>query len=434
MGLVMAMTASSASAATVKATPADNFVEFVGIQVHVDRAGPVWGATTWIDRVGELGIRYARSSFKSSSGTTTKTASIFQRFGVRFNAVVSTTLENDRLDPSKIKAAVAFLRTVGAEKFVSIEGPNESSSTKYEGNAQWATHIRDYQRQLYTAVKGDAALKSLPVLAPTVWRRIEADYATLGSLATSADNGTLHLYNGGRKPSIYKRERTYQDNGPEAPLSRALDNVQITVPGKPAYVTETGFNVRTGKNVQARVPEKTAAKYVLRLVNEFFLLRDRVKRTFVYSLVDSEDPERQYGLVREDMTRRPAFYAVKNMIKIFSDKGANFNTGSLTYTLTGSLTDIKSYVLQKRNGSFYLVIWNDFESWNRTRLVEATPPLRQLTLNVSTHRFKTARFYEPTALGQAKPDNGALPVKTVASPRSIALGVSDQVLIVELVP
>jgi hypothetical protein len=125
---------------------------------------------------------------------------------------------------------------------------------------------------------------------------------------------------------------------------------------------------------------------------------------------------------------------VKNTIKILSDPGPSFSPGSLTYTLSGNLFGIHRTVLQKRDRRFYLMIWNDAVSWDHIRLVEEHPPDRQLTLDVSQHRFQTMKVYRPTALGLSDPNRGALPVRTINAPRTVVLSVPDHVLIAEMIP
>jgi hypothetical protein len=216
-------------------------------------------------------------------------------------------------------------------------------------------------------------------------------------------------------------------------MDLAISNAQITRPDSPVFVTETGFSIQTGSPEETHVPERVAAKYLPRLLSEFFMRRSNVQRTYIYSLVDSPS-DHPKGLLRKDMTRRPAFYAVKNTIALLKDKGPPFPTGSLTYTLSGDLTNIHHFVLQKRDQRFYLVIWNDVRSWDRLQFIELNPPAREVTLNLSSPSFKTVKIYRPTALDLADPNQGVLPVRTLAAPRSIVLRVPDHILIVEMIP
>jgi hypothetical protein len=322
---------------------------------------------------------------------------------------------------------------VGAAKVVSFEGPNEYSETKYHGNTDWAAEIRAFQRYLYTTVKSHPAFRTHPVVGPTIWRRLETDYRLLGDLNAYTDYGNLHYYNAGRKPTVYPRQVFY--NGPsfESPVDMAIQNAQITTPGTKILVTETGFNIKeTLPRSRFYVPARTSAKYTLRHIAELFRRRGAVAKTYLFSLID-EDTSKQYGLLRRDLSRRPSFYALKNAISILADRGPPAPLRTLTYNLIGDKTDVRTIVLQKRDGRFYLLIWLDAISYNQSTLAEVNPS-RSLTLDVSGHGFGQMRVYHPTALGMTDPNRGALPVQTVSSPRQVRLTVPDHVMILELVP
>ena len=47
----------------------------------------------------------------------------------------------------------------------SLESANEYDN---QGDANWVTNLRNYQRELYTLAKADPVLRSVPVLGPSV--------------------------------------------------------------------------------------------------------------------------------------------------------------------------------------------------------------------------------------------------------------------------
>jgi hypothetical protein len=214
----------------------------------------------------------------------------------------------------------------------------------------------------------------------------------------------------------------------------AIQNARITSPNKRIFVTETGYNMQTPL-APWLTPERVYAKYALRLIGDFFLRRALVEKIFFFSLIDSPNTVEKYGFLRGgDLVPRPVFFAVKNLIRIISDKGPGFATKVLNYGLTGDLSGIRRIFLQKRDGRFYLLIWNDVDSYDRRTLRELNPPARQLVLNVSQHHFARLNIYDPTALGMADPNRGALPVQSVNSPGSVTLHVPDRLMVVEMVP
>jgi hypothetical protein len=385
-------------------------------------------------RLGELRIRYVRTGMAQTSFARDYLKALNQYYGVRANVFIDYGTSTS-LDTRPIQGLLNYLRDqVGADKIASFEGPNEFSSTKYtSNNTDWVSDIRSYQSYLYRAVKAMPAFSALPVLAPTVWRRLESDYKALGDLNTTTDLGNLHYYNAARKPSRYPRQIVYNGTLYDSPLDMAIRNAQITTPGAKIQVTETGYNIRTTlPKSKSYVSEKTSAKYTLRLISEFFFRRAQVARTYVFSLLD-EDSTKQYGLVRGDMSRRPSFFAIKNAIALLADPGVAFSLGTLTYYLTGDMTDVRTTLLQKRDGRYYLLIWLDAASYNQTTLTDVDFN-RSLTLDLRARKFSEAKVYLPTGLSLSDPNRGVLPVQTINAPGLVSLGVKDQLMIVEMIP
>jgi hypothetical protein len=439
-GLTVALTglllSSGADAATVQASPADSFVQFTGLNVHLNWAGTIWQwqAPTLRQRIGELRIRYVRTAMARTSFARDYLKALNQEYGVRANVLVDYGTSTS-LDTRPVQGLLNYLRDqVGAEKIASFEGPNEYSSTKYTwNNTDWAAELRLYQSYLYRAVKAMPEFRALPVLAPTIWQRLESDYKTLGDLSTTTDFGSLHYYTAGRKPSRYFRQSVYNGTSYDSPVDMAIQNAQITTPGTKIQVTETGYNIRTTlPKSKFYVSEKTSAKYTLRLISEFFIRRAQVARCYIFSLLD-EDSTKRYGLLRGDLSRRPSFFAIKNAIALLSDPGSAFPLGTLTYYLAGDMTDVRTTLLQKRNGRYYLLIWLDAASYNQTTLTDVDST-RSLTLDLRARKFSQAKVYMPTGLGLSDPNRGVMPVQTINAPGLVSLGVKDQLMIVEMIP
>jgi hypothetical protein len=330
------------------AQPADAFVDAIGVIAHLN-----WGNTIWDTKfaayapiLGESGIRYVRTQANGESIPKLKT--LHASYGIRSDIRIDARKADHTLDPTEIPVQLARVRDgLGAERVIGLEGPNEYSDTKYEhGNTGWATQLRGFQQELYTAAKADPALRSIPVVAPSIWKRIEADFRELGDLSASTDLGNLHYYTGGRKPTLFG------NNGDVAPMDVAIDYEKINVPDAPMWVTETGYNNKVDTvDSPFSTPERTQAKYTLRLLAELFKRNASVAKAFLYNLLDDPGtPDKVYGLLRSDLSRKPVFFAVKNAIQILADEGAPFKPGSLAFTLGGDKTDVQWVVTQKRGG------------------------------------------------------------------------------------
>jgi hypothetical protein len=171
------------------------------------------------------------------------------------------------------------------------------------------------------------------------------------------------------------------------------------------------------------------ATYVPRMYLEYF--RRGVLRTFSYELLDEDagsgDREDNFGLLRNDFSEKPAFGALRNLIEILEDPGPRFPAGSLGYTLSGDTDDLRSLLLQKRDGTFFLALWRATEVWDpRSRSELSSPPRK---VDVSFGRLvEGAEVYAPNV--------SAAPVNTLgavgARPLSLAIGPEVVILRVDV--
>ena len=127
--------------------------------------------------------------------------------------------------------------------------------------------------------------------------------------------------------------------------------------------------------------------------------------------------------MRPDGTNTPAFECVKNLLSIIRDPGPAFATDSLAFTLSGaSLPESLHWlILQKRNGAFYLILWNDVQNYDGTKNLVHTDITIVLTF---TTKIKKAFQYLPLESASAKSE--------VANPASLNISVPDHPLVLEL--
>jgi hypothetical protein len=377
-----------AQPAELVSVPADNLVEFISVQTHLNWRNTVWENAAWRKLLGELGVRYTRSALGNRLARE-HLDSVFGDYGIRSSATFNAINEDGTFDIGKTDDMLAFLKDkVGPEKISAVEGPNEY--TRKHKHGDWVERLRTYQQYLHNAVKSDPALKHIDVLAPTIWKRVIADYEAIGDLGESADFGNLHLYNGGRKPSLFNR------NERDEPIDAAIADARIVVPGKPIWITETGFNVAGGDDATRwTVPADIAAKYTLRNIGELFLRRDVVRRINIYSLIDDEHKDDHFGLLDASLSPRPAYSALKNLIGLFKDPGPALPPAPLSIEIASSTPDVKKLLFQKRDGRFLLMLWQDAESFDRA--TAAAVAIDPLPVAISFGRkIGTVRTFFPT--------------------------------------
>ena len=105
---------------------------------------------------------------------------------------------------------------------------------------------------------------------------------------------------------------------------------------------------------------KTQQPSTCRIFLEYF--SRGVARTFAYELVDAGPNQRRpeirtSALLRNDLSEKPAFIALRDAIATLADPGPAFSPESLDYSLGGGQADLRELLLQKRDGSFYLALW-----------------------------------------------------------------------------
>jgi hypothetical protein len=396
---------------------ADTLVDSMGVATHLRYSSTAYGKYNEIikPRLQELGIRHIRDGGKDSTFN--------QKLKDLATIGIKSTLVMDPRDGTLPGDAVAIAKAV-PQSIVAVEGPNETDLKNFSYNGKsFPQATRDYQNALYTAIKGDAATKYLPVLMPSMGQARNSD--TLGYL-NSGDMGNMH---------------SYAANG--TPPTDALDSWYIKYarviagPSKPLVATETGYhNAINNPSSASAISEQASSKYLLRLHLEYF--NRGIKRAFLYEFINQSvgtDQEQNFGLLRHDGSRKPAFIALKNLIYLMKEPGAKFTPGSLDYTLSGDTTNVHHTLVQKSgNGQlptrFFLILWQEVKSWDNTNKKDIAVPDRKLTLNLNTV-IRRASVYQPLT--------SITPTSDSTSPsggriNQLTLSVPDHPLVIRLIP
>jgi hypothetical protein len=199
---------------------------------------------------------------------------------------------------------------------------------------------------------------------------------------------------------------------------------------KPWWVTETGYytapRATTGV-YQPGVSEGAQGKYVPRLYLDYF--NAGIVHTSVYEIIDEHvsqaDAEANYGLLRNDGSPKPAYTAMKNMLNLLADPGAAFTpTSSLSYTLAGATPTIRQALFQKRDGRFYLVLWNDVLVYNVSSKSDVSNATVPVTVQLAV---------QPRSISRYQPLLNNSPF-TIAPSKSVSVAVADNPIILEITP
>lgn len=366
---------AAAGAAAERALPADSLVDSIGVNVHTS-----FNDTPYLARLdavkaklAELGVRHVRDGLEPNRPDQYRALNELAAIGVRSTLIVS----DPEIDDEELGELTSILREDLGGAVEAVEGANEIDM---HGDASLLPRLDDDQRRLFSAVKGDPALARLPVIGPSLVHRRNQE--ALGDISSLLDYGNIHPYPDGRPP----------EGNLSAHLARAAGNSGP----KPVIATETGFHTAVGwRGEHDPVSESAMTAYIPRLYLEYF--RRGIDRTFSYELLDQEtggDREDNFGLLRNDLSEKPAFAALRNLIAILSDAGAEFAPGRVNYALGGDTRDLHRLLLQKSDGTYYLALWRASEAWDPVARHDLDPPDRRVRLGFA-QRVRGVAVYAP---------------------------------------
>jgi hypothetical protein len=195
-------------------------------------------------------------------------------------------------------------------------------------------------------------------------------------------------------------------------------NAPMNAQRKPIVATETGYQTNFAVTYHPPVSEAAEAKYVPRM----YLVNFNAgwPRSFDYELLDHAPVG--FGFIRTDGTWKPSLTALSRLLKLVADSGSAYTPGRLSYTLSGDLTNVHRTLLQKRDGRFYLMLWQEVSSFNGSTDQMITISPRSVTLTLGS--AATMRVY--------RPNQSATSIQQVTGATSISLSVPDEVLVVEI--
>lgn len=283
-----------------------------------------------------------------------------------------------------------------------IEPPNEWDAN---GGAGWASTLIA-QMPLLKEAGTDLGL---PVLGPSLIQSSSA--VQLGDIAQSINFSSIHPYSGGRNPETTGWGSFDAQGNAYGSLAWNLDMVRLYGLGRAAYATETGY-LTTSTPIKNEVPELVEGVYAPRLLLCYF--KSGIAKTYLYELID--DPagtQPGYGLLRFDLSPKPAFTAIGNLLNLLKDANTRFTPASLDYSFSGDTNGVQSVLLQKSNGDFYLNVWLDGSIYDVNNLVATPQTPKELTLTVPSGKTVAgvSAFNPDGTMTQSAPNQSTLKVK-----------------------
>lgn len=368
LSLAPAATAATATAATasdaggsvtLQAIAADSVVDAYGVGIHTHYLDTPYRDTEAVAAaLADLGVRHVRDDLYLDAPQQYDAIARIAREGIGFDLIMGRP--TDDATPVDYVDTVADELPAGAVE--SLEGVNEWDLS---GRPQWPAEALAWQTALYAAAKTTPATADLPVLSPALAYRWNFPLVT--GLDAVSDRANAHVYPGAYQPST-EIERVF---------AALTDAVSL----KPVVTTEAGYhNALNTTSSHPPVPEDVAGAYLPRLLLEH-LLRDDT-RMYSYELIDEfadpglTDPEAHFGLLRHDLSPKPAYIAMKSLLALLDDPGPSFDPGSLPVAVQGWPSDGRYLLTQKRDGRFVLLLWRDTSLWDPvTRTRQSVTPI-----------------------------------------------------------
>jgi hypothetical protein len=307
-------------------------------------------------------------------------------------------------DYSNAAQCLAKANALGPAVIDAFDGQNEMEQL----GTGWQTKFAAWQAAQWNAYKGSATWKDRPLFANTLAHASSA--ASVGNQSAHMDFGNLHSYPCGVNAQCLPSNVTAWITA-----WNAIDGA------KPAVATETGIHTcpscaGIGMSLAAQ------GKLTGRLWFEYW--NAKVYRTNFYELIDqavsSTDKQKNWGLLKNDGSPKPSFTVTKNLIALLSDAGPAFTPGRLNYALGNTTTAIHSTLLQKRDGRFYLALWQEVPVWNASGKSDIANADRPVTLSLGTPAG--VQVYRPATNAWTDLGRGV----------SFSVGVPDEVIVVEV--
>lgn len=294
-----------------------------------------------------------------------------------------------------------------------FEGSNEPVLTKDPANAPGIS--ARHQTALHEIIHSTPDLSGVPLAAPSY---VLTNRELALDLQAVSDYGNIHPYAGMEHP---------ETTGPGA-LSKSLAASAHITPGRPVLATEIGYHTSLQpKTFHFPVTEGIKARYMPRALLWCFL--SGIRRAYIYEMVssfaqDETNPESSFGLLRHDLSRTPAYEAVRALLSLCKAKR---QTSPAERRLDFLQSDAERVTLRlaRPDGALLVPVWLGIRGWQWPARIENPPAERLAVFSVTgphnqviAHRFS---------------DDGSVTQRVIAQQGGqYQLSVSDQLTILEV--
>lgn len=427
----------TAAGSGVVASKAVDFLNSIGAVTHLGQSDE--SVSSIVSEVQYIGIRCLRV------GPWTEHVSDWiainsQTHGV-VKSVITCSSPGDDMLPTLLNNAKTM---ANAGALLALEGPNEPNNfaVTFQGltsNNSTVMPMAKWQREFYRQAKADPVLKNYPVFHSSEAGGSEWDNVGLQFLTVPAGSGTLvaegtqyadfanvhnyisridHIIDNmpwdnaspdevtsfGADGIFAEYGRTWRDPYLYNGYTNSSDRASL-----PKVTTETGWRLNTGQ-----ITELQQAKLYLNMYLSQF--KRGFAYTFIYMLKEGpNDDEIGYGFYDLNWNPRLSATYLHNLTTILADNGTMGTPGTVNYTIPSKPTTVHDLLLQKSNGNYELVVWNERVSGGN-----------DVVVNFGS-TYGTVKVYDPII--------GTSPINTYTNKNFIKLsGLSDHPNVIEFNP
>lgn len=401
---------------TEQAVASSAFVDSVGVVTHLSYTDtPYYTQFAQIlSALQSSGIRHIRDGYYpwAASNPIVQAHQQLAASGIKCDYVIPYNLSTT---PQAIEQFAPMAGDMG-----SLEGSNECDISG-ECGGMGAAGVNNVVAFMPVVYQAGQAL-GVPVFGPSLTQ--QASYSQAGNISSEMTANNLHIYFGGRNPGSNGWGASDSEGNSYGSFAWWLDQASIDGPGMPSVITETGYVSSETTSTPYTLPDSVEASYAPRTL--LLAYKSGIKQTFLYELLD-EVSSPGYGLLNSDLSPKPAFTAVQNLLSTLSDDGGSFTAGALPYQIVGGDSNVNHLLLQKSDGSYWLVLWLEEPSWDPANVVSIPVAAENIGIQLSGG-YTTTTNYQFDSTGNVV----LFPQSTVGGLASLT--VTDQVSIVRIVP
>ncbi len=341
----------------------DDFIGSMGINIKLDRDRYKNndGFNTRVKpAIRDLGIRHVRSSHFGHSTYGPQNRQLWENYGTR--ALYVTGSYEGGLTPQGVR----WHSSQAADYIYAVEGQNEPDIFLVEGFG-WTF-------QQYTDRNGNFLVNtSANYRASRAWHEDMVYYLENDPATRNLKIATTPMAFGNNVSKIVPITHdleSFHHYSHRDPITTNLDNTINQTHGyaqggtpKPLILSEFGWRTSGSNNVT----EKTQAKNILTAFCEYF--NRGIKVSYIHELIDNN-----WGLLKSGGVRKPSFNALKNIISLLGEATfdktnkqwiyPNFTPRSLDLQISGANSSTNHMLLQKSNGTYFLLLWRNIDRSN----------------------------------------------------------------------